>query len=497
MKVRTFKYNLIFAFLLFFYAAITTSQLLFNPRIWPDEAYLADIATNILRAGKWGTDLWGTIIFNAQNHVYWYPPLYPLSLAGFFKAFGTSIFNQRIFSVIIGGTFLFFYYLLSKSVTANYKPRIRNLIVFSSILLLIIDPIFQKGAKIGRSEILVLFFIALGLYLFKSAFNKTSPKKGLIYFLAGLSMGLASITHLLAGLFFIAIVTIILIQERSKIIKSRQNIYLVLGFIIPLVLWIVSIFPNYYPFLKQLSLQREYHKLVISHIQAVYKYGSINEKMTYSIYIALTLLTLRWSLIKRNLNFLLLVFVLVLSWIICILGKLEWYSIYFLPFLYLFGTIVSYDLIKSKERFQKLVGSIVLIALAYLIILNINTYIQSYKIYSLHKQDYEHVGKEVVSIIPQGKSVYLSSIPDFYFVLRDKYTLYQFPPLPFKTDEYLNLLDKADYIVINIHLENMYVGGLLSRYIDINKASELIAGKSASYQVQIFELIPQNQRHRP
>ena len=496
MKIPTLKYDLIFLLLVSFYTIIASSLLLFEPRIWPDEAYLADIAGNILGYGRMGTDLWGTIIFGAQNHFFWYPPLYLLSLAGFFKAFGISIFNQRIFTVLIGEAFLFIYYLFGKSITAKYKPWIGNFIVFSSIVLLIVDPIFQRGARIGRSEILVLFFITLGLLLFGSVFNKTNPKKKLIYFLSGLSIGLASITHLIASIFFIAIVAIILIQGRSKIL-TKPNVYLFLGFIAPLILWIVSISPNYYPFLKQLSLQRHYHKLVISHIEAVYKHGSVNEQLTYTIYIILTLLTLSWSLIKKNLNYLLIVFILILSWGICILGKLEWNSIYFLPFLYLLSTIISYNLIRSKKWFQKLVGISILIAFAYLVAVNIKTYVQSYKTYAAHKQDYEYVGREITSIIPQGKSVYLSSIPDFYFVLRNKYTLYQFPPLPPKVNEYLDLLDKTDYVVINIHLEAIYVGGLLARYVDLNKASEYTVGSSALYQARVIELIPRNKRYKP
>ena len=129
--------------------------------------------------------------------------------------------------------------------------------------------------------------------------------------------------------------------------------------------------------------------------------------------------------------------------------------------------------------------------------MNTNTYLQSYKTYTAHKQDYEYVGKEIASIIPQEKSVYLSSIPDFYFVLRDKYTLYQFPPLPPKVNEYLDLLDKIDYVVINIHLEDIYVGGLLARYIDINKASEYTVGETTLYQTRLIELIPRNKRYKP
>lgn len=497
MRFFTCKYNIIFLFLLFLYGIVAASQLLLEPHIWPDEAYLADIAGNILKNGTWGTNLWGNLIFGAQNHVYWYPPLYLLSLAGFFKIFGNSIFSQRIFSVIIGGAFLYIFYILGKSINANYKPLTRNLIIFLSIILLITDTIFQKGTRIGRPETLVLFFISLGLYLFVSVFNKTNPKKDFIYFLAGLSMGLASISHLLSVLFFIAIVSIILIREKSSILKSRRNLYLFLGFIIPLVLWIIIIFPNYYTLLKQLSLQRHYHKLVISHIEAIYRYGSINGKIAYIIYITLSLLALGWSLIKKNLKHLLMVFILLLGWFICIFGKLEWYSIYLLPFIYFLSIEISYAFIKSKKWPQRITGVTVVIALVYLAIVNINPSIQSYNINITHKQDYENLGKEITAIIPRGKSVYLSSIPDLYFVLRDKYTLYQFPPLPPKVNEYLNLLDQTDYVVINNHLEAIYVGGLLSRYADINKTAEYTVGRLTLYPVQVIELISRNQRYKP
>lgn len=497
MRFFACKYNVIFLFLLFVYGIVAASQLLLEPRIWPDEAYLADIAGNIFKSNTWGTNLWGNLIFGAQNHVYWYPPLYLLSLAGFLKIFGDSILSQRIFSIIIGGAFLCIFYIFGKSVNANYRPFIRNLIIFSSLILLIADITFQKGTRMGRPEILVLFFITMGLYLFLSVFDKTKPGKNSIYFLSGLFMGLAFITHLLSGLFFIAILSIILIREKSSVLNSKRNIYLFLGFIIPFILWIIFIFPNYYPLLKQFSLQRHYHKLVISHVEAIFKYGSINEKILYILYITLSLLALGWSITKKNLKYLLLVFILLLSWFICIFGKLEWYSIYLLPFIYFLSIGISYDFIKSKKWLRRIAGVTVVIALAYLAIANINSSIQSYNINSAHKQDYENLGKEITAIIPQGKSVYLSSTPDLYFVLRDKYTLYQFPPLPPKVNEYLSLLDRTDYIVINNHLEAIYVGGLLSRYTDINKAAEYTVGKSTLYPVSVVELISRKKRYKP
>lgn len=104
---------------LLIYLYLTISVLFYSPKIWPDEAYLADIAQNFATTGRLGTDLWGDMFEGTRNNFYWYPPLYILTLAASFKIFGFSILTQRSLSIFIAGGLLILLFILLKKIILN------------------------------------------------------------------------------------------------------------------------------------------------------------------------------------------------------------------------------------------------------------------------------------------------------------------------------------------------------------------------------------------
>lgn len=91
------------AILLFVFLVVTIFSVdlfLKEPAVWPDEAVLADIASNIVHENRVGTDLWQGLIPGIENHDLSYPPVFYLTDALWIKIFGLSIVNLRLLSVI-------------------------------------------------------------------------------------------------------------------------------------------------------------------------------------------------------------------------------------------------------------------------------------------------------------------------------------------------------------------------------------------------------------
>jgi len=69
----------------------TVRLLLWGPPVWPDEAIYTDVALTLNKTGHLATTIFGTAIPGAQEHFYFYPPLYFFILAQWMKVFGSSI----------------------------------------------------------------------------------------------------------------------------------------------------------------------------------------------------------------------------------------------------------------------------------------------------------------------------------------------------------------------------------------------------------------------
>ncbi len=515
-----FKQNfdkIILVFLLGIYIFLQSNFFLNEPQIWPDEAYLADVAINILNEGRVGTDIWGDTIVGIKNSFYWYPPVYINTLALWFKIFGFSILNQRLLSLSLSLIFLVILYFFFQNFLKDLESKKRKLISLGLILFLIFDNTFLKIAKMGRTEMMVVTLGFLSLFICQIA-QDTRSKRMLI--LVGLLLGLTAMIHLLGLFFFItALITVALNQK--KIFVNKEFYQFLVAFFIPIIIWLISIFPNYLILIAQLSFQGEFRNLVPSYIESVFRYLPIEQKIIYVIYILLSLISFvsfifrentsqlaagvntkiklvplgypaacsGEGFIKRRGEYSFLPLGLLISWLICFFGKLEWYVIYVVCFMY---PLVFLQLF--KKRF--LLSPIMLILLVALFVFNIKTRFSQYLIYTDKKDAYFQFGELVKSKISDGKIVYLSTTPDLYFIFKGRNPIYELPLLRTKVEEYKSLLNKTEYMIINLRLDRLFVGNLLDRYIVLNKMNEYEVGNSL-YRAKIIELVPADMRRLP
>lgn len=473
---------------LILYLILSTNLLLAEPMVWPDEAYLADIANNILLENRLGTDLWGETIIGIKDRIFWYPPIFIYTLAGWFKLFGLSIVNQRMLSVILGLILLIILYLfiqISFEKISSKRKKFTGLIL---ILLLIFDNTFLKSSRMGRPEILVALLGLLSLYVYQLAKVKN---KRFLYAASGVISGLTFLTHYIGGFFFLIILAQIMFDKKIKILKDTIFYLFTAGFILPILFWFTQIIQNFPILLKQLYLQSSFRNLVGSYIEAVFRSSSIEQKIIYLLYFLLSTIIILTFIKRRTFTNLFLYLGLLIGWLICIYAKLEWYPLYIVSFLYILAVA---NIFSRPSKVLVVSTSVLLLSL---LLVNIRIYLHSFQFHQDKDNAYYIFGTDVKNKIEEGKTVYLSTTPDLYFLLKGRNNLYEFPTVQPNQKEYINLLNDSEYIVINFHLEYLFVGTLLDRYIEVNKHREYSVFTSNLYQAQIIELVPKDKRQIP
>jgi 4-amino-4-deoxy-L-arabinose transferase-like glycosyltransferase len=101
---------------------VTLAVLLANVRPpQSDEGHFAEAAAQIVISGRFITPTWTEWLPTLNQHVYAVMPLYFLSLAAWFKAFGIGMLSMRYFSVFWGTILVFAYFVLVRSISQNRR----------------------------------------------------------------------------------------------------------------------------------------------------------------------------------------------------------------------------------------------------------------------------------------------------------------------------------------------------------------------------------------
>lgn len=488
---------ILFGFVLIIVSLVAFDFFLKDPAIWPDEAIWADIANNILKEGRLGTDLLSGTFPGIEKCACWYPSLFFYTIAGWFKLFGLSIISLRLLSVIFSILFLIVFYLFSKLFTkSRWVPIL-------TISLLIIDLTFIRTARLSRPEIFIMFWGMLSFYLFKTAENYPSTKKGkLLIALSGISASFAVLNHFFGIFYFFALITYLLIKDRLKVFLSPGIYLLSFSFLLPVIIWLILIHPYWDILREQLTLVMTRKGSSQIWMLVVFRDRMWSLKLAYLGYLLTTLIFLIYGSLKRSRQYLFLSVTLAVTWIFFIDGKELWYTIYILPLTYLAATLLLEQTLHTKSIFK--FGRYLLISIILLLLLlpNLNLHYNAIASMAGDNFSYSKFTESILKVIPDRKTVFLSSIPDPYFGFK-KYqrqnTLYEFPLLPTKTftEDYLKVLEKSDFIIYNGSYEGVYMPDFLPQYIEKNSLKTYKIIEKGQYQAIVVELKPKEQRVKP
>lgn len=461
-----------------------------NPPVWPDEALYADMARNILVGKLPSTLLWQHLIPGVENAALWYPPVFIYLIAGAFRIFGFSIIIQREISVGAAvGLAVIFYFLVNR-LNPNSKRKfywVPALVAF----LLIFDGNFLAAGRLSRPEIFVLLFLFSGIFLFLKTDDRKDEKL-IVLFFSGVCFSLAFLCHFLAIIYWPLIPLQIYFGDSKH--RLRKLIIFVTGIVGPLLFWLFLLWPNRSVFYQQMLIVfGSRQKIPFSFWDFLFIAVDWPNRLLGLSYILTGILYIFSFLKNRWRHQIWLLGALVLSWFGYIIGKMTWYVVYLVPFVYLcLGVLIREEFTRKKKWTVGLISCLLLV----LLLINGLKFIRAVKSSQREPDEsYFQFANTIKKLIPDGKTTYLSVIPDPYFVLVSPgRKLYEFPAAPADRNNFLQVLDTSDYIVINDQLESIYFGDLLNRYI-YNNARSIIYVKSDIYtQAAVIELVPPSMR---
>lgn len=477
-------YFLILFSCLAFAVFISFSLLLKEPAVWPDEVVFASVAREIAS---------GSNVFRSFG----YPPVTFYLLAGWFKMFGFSISNQRFLSLAVTSIFLLALFFLARLVLRKNSCLTTKQADFFSIIAvssLVLDFTFLKGAKIGRPEIFLLLFGTLLLLFLLKSFESGVAKKWqrAATLLSGVLGGIAVLTHPIAAIFLIAGSIILFLNLRAKtIISWRSYLFIIPPLFLVLLVKLIHLFDMQAVAAPRLAVVQAQQ----SWLTPLFQTQPLELKIAYLGYFAITFVFFIFSLLKRQRVYLSLSLILFFCWAAAVYGKMFWYYLLPLPFVYLAGVIILSEAFVHKVGFKYPV-----FILAALVSLNLSLNLKTWTQMGGDNFSYQKFGESVQNIIPTGQTVFLSTIPDLYYKLKSSQPqakVYEFPSSSIPRQEYLKELNDSDYIVYNGSYDSTFFGDLLVQYIEKNKESIFNVSTPNQYQALVIKLKPKEARQAP
>lgn len=475
-------------FVIVTYLFFSLSLLLDEPFVWPDEAIYGDISNNILLEGRMGTDLWKGLVNGIENHSYSLPPLFLYSNALWFKLFGFSITTQRLFPVFLATVFIVIFYNLTQKLILSMNKQHTRFLPLAASLMLVIDSVFLKASRLSRPEILVLVLTASSVLFCLQSFEAKNNIKNRFLFLCGISLGLAITTHFIAIGFTAAITLAIIYSQPKNRFDIKKYYVFVIGLLFPIIAWIASIFPNYGYLVDQLNLVEKSRHYTIPWYINVLNFPFLM-KLNYVFYLLISCSFVFFTLKNRKPVYVLLSLVLVFTWAFATLGEIYWYTIYAIPFAYLALFILIAHALKSnrKNMLSTLIKSVLLIICLIILYSNLTNFMGLFGIYR-NANNYGLFTTQVTKAVPEGKTIYLSSIPDAYYAFdRSKNRLIEFPALFSNMERFKKVLLEVDYIVFNgIYTPDPEAATYFDKYIAKNLES--VQELTYPYKILIIKL---------
>ncbi|PJE63524.1 hypothetical protein COU89_02850 [Candidatus Roizmanbacteria bacterium CG10_big_fil_rev_8_21_14_0_10_45_7] len=464
-RIHHFPYLLLGLLPFLFFTAVTFLEL---PSVWPDEAIFADTARNITMRGTLATDLFLDIIPGMQERALWYPPLYFYLLSWWTRLTAFDIVSIRLFSILTSCLSLIVLYALSVRITQ------RKWLGVIAMMLLGVDYSFLRAGQVGRMDALTFLWIISALY----AGYEGRIGNSLVWLLvAGVLGGLAILTHPLGGIAPAALAIYLFITKQSY----RRLVIEYSVFFVPIAVaaigWYLWIGSYLAAFITQYQLQFE-RKADSPFFAVILAQNYWSWRLLFLFYASICVYacTLRKQLrLIQLLTVGIVVAVIILMW-----GKEMWYTLYLQPWVVLFLIFVIHACAIRKLAY----GMVAL----YLIL---NMWLIRSPI--IQYPSYAHLQSVLAHNIPRYGTIYLSHIPDPYFILQTQYPsthLLEFPTVPVSDEAYERLLAASDYLIINQVFDER-----MSSYIKRNmlKQTPLIAPDGTRVST-LITLKPRNKR---
>lgn len=212
-------------------------------RPWSDEGWFAGAGYNLAYHGHPGTLVLEPRDFREgiDKYTYWTAPLYYPLQAGWYRAFGFSLFSMRTLSTVFGLIYILSWVLVACKLFEDKR------IALVTGLLLSVDYVVINGSSFGRMDIICASFgaAALATYL---CLREKHLLVGLIT--AQTLVMFSGLTHFLGILYLLGLFILVFTLDRKKI-SLRDVLISFLPYIIGAFAWGVYIIQDPNLFLSQ------------------------------------------------------------------------------------------------------------------------------------------------------------------------------------------------------------------------------------------------------
>ncbi len=462
------------------YIWINSLLLFTSPPIWPDESGYADGALNLLRENRLFSSLWGDI-GHYQKGVYWYPPFIFYWFSFMFKIFGFSIETMRYTTFFIGGVFLFVFFLFTKGFFKKY-----SYLAALPLFFILLDQAVLDKTRIARPEIFVL------LFTLASSLVVLQAKKYWQYAVAGIFAGLALVTHFAGAIAILLVGTYLLISKPI----TKETFMRLLLFSIPIMFWLVwwmSVINFDIETLLDGLVQQRARKSAPLFIMQLFNPGYfVSALRDVLIFFGSIFLVIYLYLQKEVKLRIFLILSLVVTWAYILFTKGD--MVYPVPFFYLALTIFLYRSYKKTSE-----NPMYFIVAIMITLFSVGLSIKELIIKFSNRPSHHKFAQAVSEKIPDNSDVFISTLPNVYFELRKNETLdlMLFLEANGYKKEYINELDKMDYVVINHDLSMDIYGDLVTRYITVNAESITpVQLEKNGYGAYVIKLKPKIERQK-
>lgn len=349
-----------------------------------DESWLSGLSRHILVTGD----------FSVTEPFFDLKPRYPHALRIIFhclqiliiKAFGYTLFNVRLLSLIFGLATLYFFYRLCLMVLPAKKWALWV------CLLMGIDIQFIYASHFGRQEIMLLWVMVLGIYFyFKNRSSHLYRHDLILGVLAGLSIGIHPNSLIVMMVFCGIYLTDIFkksIRLRSLLIFGSTVSFLALFFIILSYRFDPNFLVNYFaygqeqfkilnPFSARLSRLADFARAIYLRQGGTYYLPNLKAEFFLLTAVFLLGLIIPWrnqSVDRKPIPFWLIASMLAIIVGLVAIGRFNTTSvIFFTPLIYL---LTGFSLAKIPEKLSKTIPTLLALVLLLATLLNIDPFLK-------------------------------------------------------------------------------------------------------------------------
>lgn len=479
----TKKDNYIYLFLLI-YLLVNLLFLAEFPFVHSDEAWLSGLSRNMLENKDLSVTESFFDLYPRTPHAI--KTIFHLIQIFFMKLFGYHIFTFRLISLLAGTISLYFFYQLALLIFKSVKKALLT------TLLLAIDIQFIYAAHFARQEIILVFFLIVGLYLFLKTEKKRgeipphqiSPDMSIALFI-GLSIGIHPNSFIITLPFFVIYLYHLVITQqlprKTFLTFSLTLATCVTFFIVVSLSFDPNFFTNYAQYGERLgvlsSLWVKIDRLDYFYLKLFYgvsgTYYTPSIKLQLLLFAAVLFLTIsKFIFQKKRANLdasaILLLTILAINLGYILIGRYNQTSIIFIfPVCYL----LTASLLKNNKL---LVGLIILIALS-----------SGFNLLKDTHFNYDTYLQEIGKVVSPESTVLANLNSDYYFSngqLYDYRNLSYLPTHGLTFQEYIKK-NEIQYIIYPEEMDFIYRS---------RPRWNALYGNVADYYPEMIEFFQQN-----